>query len=121
MSHEARAGWINRRVSAAMRSETDALRAAVAALADTVRADRAEAQARATELRDTIETLRAELHARAEQADTGLNALRESVDRDEPVEALRLRLEGFSAQYRWDMDQLRQSLATVAERLPIIE
>jgi predicted RNase H-like nuclease (RuvC/YqgF family) len=131
MSPEPPAGWINRRVRAAMRNETDALRAAITALADTAQADRAEiaevrahiaeVQAHAAELRAMIEVLSAELHARAEQADAGLNALREAMDRDERIEALRLRLDGFSAQHRWDIDQLRQALAAMAERLPLAE
>jgi uncharacterized coiled-coil DUF342 family protein len=119
MSHS----WIDRRVRAAMRSETDALRAEIAALADAMQIDRAqiaEARAQAAELRGMVEGLSAELRTRVEQADAGLNALREAMDRDDGIETLRLRLEGFSAQHRWDMDQLRQSLAAVAERLPII-
>jgi chromosome segregation ATPase len=119
MSHS----WIDRRVRTAMQSETDALRAEIAALADTIRADGAridEARAQAAELRGMIETLSAELQVRVEQADAGLNGLREAIDRDDRTEKLRLRLDGFAAQHRWDMDQLRQSLAAVAERLPII-
>jgi predicted RNase H-like nuclease (RuvC/YqgF family) len=124
MSPEPPAGWIDRRVRRAMRNETDALRAAITALADTAQADRAEiaeVRAHAAELRGMIEALSAELHARAEQTDAGLNALREAMDRDERIEALRLRLEGFSAQHRWDMDQLRQALAAMAERLPLAD
>ena len=126
MSHEPPASWVDRRVRAAMQNETVALRTAIAALADAVQADRdadraeiAEARAQAAELRGAIEILSEELRARSEQADAALNALREAIDRDERIEALRLRLEGFSAQHRWDMDQLRQSLAAVAERLPL--
>lgn len=124
MSHKPRAGWIDRRVQAAMRHETDALRTAIAALAEAAQADRAEiaeARAQAAELRGMIEGFIVELRARADQADAGLNALREAIDRDGRLETLRLRLEGFSAQHRWDMDQLRQSLAAVAERLPIVD
>jgi predicted RNase H-like nuclease (RuvC/YqgF family) len=123
MSHEPGAGWIDRRVRAAMRSETGALRTAVAALAEAAQTDRAEiaeTRAQVAELRGTIEALGAELRAHAERTDAGLNALREAIDGDERIEKLRFRLEGFSAQHRWDMDQLRQSLAAVAERLPIV-
>ncbi|HMI20222.1 MAG TPA: hypothetical protein VK533_11805 [Sphingomonas sp.] len=147
MSHEPPAGWVERRVRAAMQNETDALRTAIATLADMVRVDReavqaerdaaqadreavradrdadraaiAEARGQAAELRGMIELLSAELRARSEQTEAGLIALREAMDRDERIEKLRLHLEGFSAQHRWDVDQLRQSLAAVAERLPL--
>lgn len=134
MSDKAPAGWIDRRVRTAMRGEIDAVQGAMAALADMIQAHHAEAhaqaearaqaeaqaQAQASELRGMIEQLGEEVRARSAEAEAGLNALREAVDRDDRIEVLRSRLEGFSAQYRWDMDQMRQSVAAIAERLPII-
>ncbi len=127
MSPERPVGWIDRRVRAAMRVETDAMRAEIAALADAVqiardadRAQIAEARVQAAALQGLIEALGAELRGFIEQTDGKLHALREATERDERIEMLRLRLDGFSAQHRWDIEQLRQSLAAVAERLPII-
>jgi hypothetical protein len=103
MSREAPAGWIDRRVRAAMRSETDALHAAIA------------------ELRTIVQALSAEMGSSAAQMDAGLSALRVAMEGDERVEKLRLRVEGLSAQHRWDTDQLRQSLTALAERLPLAD
>jgi len=108
MSHEPSEGWIDRRVRAAMRSEIDALHGTVA-----------EMQTAIAELRAMIQAIGAEVSNRAAQVDAGLIALRDAIDRDERVEALRLRVEGLSAQHRWDTDQLRQTLAVIAERLPL--
>jgi hypothetical protein len=124
MSDKAPAGWIDRRVRTAMRGEIDALQGVMAALADRIQAHHAEVQAQvqaqASEVRGMIEQLGEEVRARSAEAEAGLNALREAVDRDDRIEMLRSRLEGFSAQYRWDMDQMRQSVAAIAEKLPII-
>ena len=110
MSHEPSDGWIDRRVRAAMRSETDALHNTIA-----------EMQAAIAELRTMVQAVGGEMSNRAAQIDAGLIALREAIDRDERVEALRLRVEGLSAQHRWDTDQLRQTLAVIAERLPLTD
>jgi len=115
MSHETSEGWIDRRVRAAMRVETDALHSTIAETQAAI----TEMQTAIAELRATIQAVGAELAKRATHVDAGLIALREAIDRDERVEALRLRVEGLSAQHRWDVDQLRQTLAVVAERLPL--
>ena len=110
MSHDPSESWIDRRVRAAMRSETDALHGTIA-----------EVQAAIAELRAMVHAVGADMAKRAAHVDAGLIALREAIDRDERVEALRLRVEGLSAQHKWDVDQLRQTLAVLAERLPLTD
>jgi Tfp pilus assembly protein FimV len=117
MSHESSEGWIDRRVRAAMRSETDALHTAIAEMQAIV----ADLRAQNADLHATIQAIGGEMDKRAAQIDAGLIALREAIDRDERVEALRLRVEGLSAQQRWDADQLRQALTVMAERLPLTD
>jgi len=102
MSHESSGGWIDRRVRAAMRKETDALRATIT-----------DVQKEMAELRAMIQAVGVEMSHRAAQADATAQ------DRDQRVEALRLRIEGLSAQHRWDTDQLRDALTAIAERLPL--
>jgi predicted nucleic acid-binding Zn-ribbon protein len=110
MSHEPPAGWIERRVRAAMQSETDALRSGLA-----------DVQAQMAELRTMIQAVWEDIAARAARTEAGFGALHETVAGDERFEALRLRVEGLVAQHRWDSDQLRQSLAAIAERLPLAD
>jgi septation ring formation regulator EzrA len=122
MSHEPSAGWIDRRVHAAMQGDIDALRGAIATLTDTADAGRAEIgeiRAQVAELRTMIQSVGVEIGSRAAHTEASLAAMREAMDRDEKLEALRLRVEGLLAQHRWDSDQLRQSLAAMAERLPL--
>lgn len=108
MSHNPSNGWIDRRVRAAMRNETDAFRVAIA-----------DMQTAMAELRAMVQAMGSEMAHRAAHVDAGFVALREAIDRDERVEALRLRVEGLSAQHRWDADQLHQALTAIAERLPL--
>jgi hypothetical protein len=115
MSHEPSEGWIDRRVRAAMRGDLDALRMSVAAM----QAALTEMQAQTADLRAAVQAMGAEISNRAADAEANLVALREAIDRDERIEALRLRVEGLFAQHRWDTDQLRQALAAIAERLPL--
>lgn len=129
MSHEPSKGWIDRLVHGAMQSQTDALRSEVHALRIETQALRtgmaemqvaiAELRAQNADVRATILALGGEVSAHTAHVDASLLALREAVDRDDRPETLRLRLEGLSAQHRWDTDQLRQALAAIAERLPL--
>lgn len=126
MSHEPSKSWIDRRVRTAMRGEIDSLhgkadaaRSDMDALRTTVadmQAAIAEMQTQTADLRAAVEAIGAEIVDRATQADANLTALREAIDRDERVEALRLRVEGLIAQHRWDTDQLRQAIAALAEQ-----
>ena len=122
MSHDPSESWIDRRVRAAMRGEIDSVRADMDAWRTVVaemQVTIAEMQTQTADLRASIQAMGAEISNRAAHVEANLIALREAIDRDERVEVLRLRVEGLSAQYRWDTDQLRQTLAAIAERLPI--
>jgi len=191
MPHDPSPNWIDRRVRAAMRGETDALRLSIGALGSRLEADREARQAELTDVRAEVARLQAAVseisgimaglvasaHEREEHIRTELQSLREEfvafdqrtdaalaeregrieqgsaerdarieqglaerdvrieqglaerdarieqglAERDGRIEAVRLRLEGLMAQYRWDVEQLRQSLAVVAERLPLTE
>jgi len=126
MSHKPSESWIDRRVRAAMRGEidslhgkTDSARSDMDALRTTVaemQAAIAEMRTETADLRAAVEAMGAEIGNRAAHVEANLTALREAIDRDERVEALRLRVEGLMAQNRWDTDQMRQAIAALAEQ-----
>lgn len=104
MSHKSPWRWLPGHLRPALRSETEALRGAIAAL-----------QGQMAELHDMVQSLA----ARAANSEAGLIALKEAMDRDERIETLRLRVEGLCAQHRWDADELRRALTALAENLPL--
>lgn len=133
----------------ALREEVDTLRAAVEAdrgrrqteLSE-MRADLTRLQIGLSEIRGIIAGLVTDAQERGERVQGELQALRDALgaldqrvedrlaerdgwvaselaERDNRIEAVRTRLEGVMVQHRWDVEQLRQSLAAVAERLPL--
>ena len=135
----------------ALREQVDSLRAAIEADRGTrqtelsaVGTDLAQLQAGISEIRGIMAGLVTDAQERAERVQGELQALRGALDalderigerfaerdgriehelgeRDDRMEAVRTRLEGLMVQHRWDVEQLRQSLAAVAERLPLAD
>jgi len=133
-----------RQAMESLRSEVEMDRGARQAELLEVRADLARLQSSAAEIRGIMGGLVTEAQERAEWMQSELNALRDELaaldqriqgsfaerydqvaqelaERDQRAEALRTRLEGLMVQHRWDVEQLRQSLAVVAERLPLAD
>jgi chromosome segregation ATPase len=127
-----------------LRTETEVDRRARQAELSETRTDLARLQTEVTEIRAIMAGLATEGQERAERVQGELHALRDELaaigpwvegalaerdgrvaldlgERDGRIEAVRTRLEGLMVQYRWDVEQLRQSLAVVAERLPLTD
>jgi len=129
----------------ALRGVVEALAAQMAANRGEDRSEVAEAHAEIGQLRASIAELRGmftglleDMRGRTEHIDAELHGLRDAIaereaiaernvlaqqeviaERDARIEAVRVRLEGLMTQHRWDVEQLRESLAIVAERLPL--
>ncbi len=95
------------------------LRAMIRSVGMEISKTAAHAEEGLSALRMMIGDVGAEISKSAANAEEGLNALCAAMDGDERMEALRLRVEGLLAQHRWDMDQLRQAVTALAERLPL--
>jgi len=132
-----------------LRSEVEAERGARTVELSEARADLARLQSGVAEMRGVMAGLVTELRERAERGQAEFDALRDGlaaldqriqdsfderdariehdlverdgrvIERDGWIEAVRTRLEGLMVQHRWDVEQLRQSLAVIAERLPL--
>ena len=127
-----------------LRSQGEEDRRAQQAELSDLRAEFAQLQSGVLEVRGIVAGLATDAQERAERVQGELHALGDAFaaldhraqsgftdrdtriehdlsERDARIEAVRTRLEGLMAQHRWDVEQLRQSLAAIAERLPLTD
>jgi predicted nucleic acid-binding Zn-ribbon protein len=94
--------------------ERQGLQGAIAALLDEVAAVRADM----VTLRQEVEALRARVETGAENQTDELASLAGRLEQDEAaIDVIRTRVAGFAEQWRWDGEDLRKTIAALAERV----
>jgi chromosome segregation ATPase len=100
--------------STALREKADGLEGAITALQEEVARSRADMAA----LREEVDTLRGRVDAGAENQTDELASLAGRIEQDEAaIEVIRTRVAGFAEQWRWDGEDLRKTIAALAERV----